>query len=314
MNSHNLLDKLKSSAAKEDEKIILLKLKLDALNTSFIEGRDDYESKDNKFIAELNEQPQQLIFKLAETCEEFRDYCEDRHPDLWQDYLKQRGYHGEALPTLKGEENTCSNLKQYLGQFLLAEWNTSNSKTDDLQVLDRACEMNTFPALSARCHYNLEILANNLKTLTPSQIEDYENKILADINTIQNQYWAPGYMYSYAIFMRLAQLNDIPNAKDVDISSADIAAKFYLSALECEMMAAVLYSQPTSQQIMQEHDIDKWQTDSGINNLNKAEELVLASMHMTRNHSIFTAVKNKVEKQVGQLNVDQELVAKALRG
>ena len=302
MNSRTLLDKLKSAENdKEEMKLLTITVRLDALNELWLDGSDDYEKKDAKFIADLQKLSDSMVFKLAESSEAFRNYC-DRHTGLWREYLVARGYHGDTLRALDTTQK-CTPLKQYLGQFLLAQWNNSTSKKNDLAVLDKACEMNIFPALAARCDFNLAILAANINTMEPHQIKEYEDKILSDTAQINNQYWAPGYIFSFSVFMQLAQLHHVDVQSEDDLSAAQAENHFYTYALECEMMAKKLYNEPTSQQIMKEHGIDEWKKDEKFLNPEKAEELVLKSLHIERNHPIYKKVTEEVEQKLSQFRL-----------
>jgi hypothetical protein len=296
MNSRELLDRLASLTDKEEEKLQLITIKIDQLNEALINGEDSYEKKDDKFVTELQKAPEKIVFKLYDTSDIFRDYCE-RHPVLWQDYLKSRGYHGSELPALNGGE-PVTNLKQYIGQFLFSQWDSSKNKANEMALLDKACEMKVFPALVARCHYYLENLQTN-----PAKIEELEGKILQDITTIQHQYWAPGYMYSFSVFMNLAQLHHVTVTSEDDAPMAQMENHFYQYALECEMMARKLFKHPTSQQIMKDHGIAEWKTDALVLDPDAAEDLVLKSMHIGKDNPIYNQTEEKVSKSLSQFKL-----------
>jgi hypothetical protein len=298
MNSRELLDRLTTLTEEEEVKLTFITIKIDELNQSWNDGDNDYEKKDEKFVAKLQKAPEKVILKLYDTSEIFRNYCDSfRHPTLWQDYLKLRGFHGSDLPTLHGGDPS-TNLEQYIGHFLFSQWNNSQNKANEMALLDKACKLKIFPALVARCDYHLEILKNN-----PNKVDELEGKILEDIAAIQDQYWAPGYMYSFSVFMNLAQLYQVTVTSEDDAPMAQMENHFYQYALACEMMAGKLLNHTTSQEIMHDHELAEWKTNALITDPAAAEDLVLRSMHIGKDNPIYNQTEAKVNESLSQFKI-----------
>jgi hypothetical protein len=302
MNSRELLRKLESSFEAEDEyvKKRWIEYQIDVFNELWLDGEVE---KDEKFLKEIEALPAIMLFKLLKQVDTFEDYCE-RHPELWHDYLVRCGYHGETLPSLdrreeeeKNEKEKCTNLKQYIGEFLLQKWDESH----DPEILDKACEMNTMPALVARCHLNLEQLEKKMQAGSSTEIKTLEDKIIGDIEHINNQYWAAGYVYSYTAFFKLATLHHVNSSTPEEPAIEEQV--YFRGALECELMATKLAPHTISQQVLKEHGgVKKWLENSKLK-IDTAEEDVLKALHIDRNSSIYTEAREKVEKEYTRMKI-----------
>jgi hypothetical protein len=327
MNSRELLKLLSFEDQDELDAMQEAEEKLAEITELAKQHSPAYQAKEQDFVATLQEVSANLIFKLVEIDpehvnkpeykkeiafkEKFKEYCE-AHPGLWHNFLVGKGYHGDVLRSLNQGES-CSTLKQYLGQFLLGQWKQNH----DAAILNKACEMNIFPALQARCDSNIELLFSG--RLTAEQIHVVEGQIFEDIKHLTNQYWAPGYIYSHTVFMKLAELHHLSLPSSDDLEEMQSKNIYLLAALECELMAAKLYKHPISQQIFREHDLADWlnQLNMGTDDvdnadeaedvikkaLNKREKVVLKALHISKDSQLYSKMNDEVEVKLSQFKI-----------
>ena len=301
MNSHSKLKTLLSLAkAEEREELADYEAKAGQLTQAYLDGFNDtdkYEQDEKILIAKIQELPAEKVLKFAEAGEAFKMYCE-RH-SLWKNHLNARGYHGENLPALDEEEPECTNVNQYIGQFLFSQWEQSK---EDLELLDKACEQNIFPALKARCHLNLINLTSHKDNLSTSEINAAEEIIVQDLETINKHYWAPGYIYSFTIFMELAILHHNPQPGEEDAPEEQRKMHFLNCALECELTAQLLVNHPISRAIYNEHGINEWLENTGYT-LPQAEQKILEILAINKFDKIYTDALEKVEEKFKRFKI-----------
>ena len=295
MNSHAILDQLAEPAdAKEKLELTTLHEEVKQLNKLWIEYPNTYEQKDKDFVKRIEKLSAAKAFKLAQRSDEFRAYVDRPHSELWQQTLKKKGYHGGTLTSLDASEK-CTPYKQYVGSYLFGLWKNNPDKS---VLLDKACEMNIFPALSARCTMNLNLLVEKLKppsSTSADEINKLEDKIMRDIAHICNQYWAPGYIYSYSSFIKLSQLHRVEVHSEEDAIEAKKEDGFLKLALECKFMADKLIKHEVSEQIFNEHNFLK-QLAGPIANLTQAESLVLDSLPDDRKQTVYNEAVEEVKE------------------
>jgi hypothetical protein len=295
MNSHSKLKTLLTMAKAEEQEFADLEAKAAQLTQANLDGHndtDEYEKDERTLIAKIQQLPPEKVLKFAEAGEDFNEfkiYCASH--SLWKNDLNRKGYHGDNLPALDEEEPECTNLNQYVGDFLFNQW---EENPEDLELLDKACEQNIFPALKARCNLNLINLKNNKNNLSTAEINTAEETIVQDLKTINNHYWAPGFIYSFTVFMELAIIHHIPEPTEEDAAEEESKIHFLKCALECELTADLLFNHPTSKAIYNEHGINEWLENTGYT-LPQSEQKVLESLAINKSDKIYKDTLERVE-------------------
>jgi hypothetical protein len=300
MNSHSKLKTLLSLAKAEEQEFADLETKAGQLTQAYLDGHNDtaqYEQDEMKLIEKIKQLPVEKVLKFAEAGEAFKMYCANH--SLWKSDLNSKGYHGDNLPALDEEEPECTNVNQYVGNFLFNQWEKSQ---EDLELLDKACEQNIFPALKARCNLNLINLRNNKNNLSASEINAAEKIIVQDLETINNHYWAPGYIYSFIVFMELAIIHHIPEPGEEDAAEEQHKMHFLECALECELTADLLFNHPTSRAIYYEHGINEWLENTGYT-LPQSEQKILEILAINKSDKIYKDTLERVEEKFQRFKI-----------